>query len=169
MASPDDLDSFDLRLLALMQDDARASAAALSEAVGLSVPACYRRIQRLRRIGAIKRDVSIVDPVTMGWPLTIIVLVTLDRESERILDDFRRAIARVPEVIEAWYVTGEHDFVLRMVARDMSSFDKQISDLLYSKPFIRSFKTLVTFRNLKPLSGIPATRRIGKIDESGDR
>jgi Lrp/AsnC family leucine-responsive transcriptional regulator len=104
----------------------------------------------------------------MGWPLTIIVLVTLDRESERILDDFRRAIARVPEVIGAWYVTGEHDFVLRMVARDMSSFDKQISDLLYSKPFIRSFKTLVTFRNLKPLSGIPSARSIEKIDQSGD-
>lgn len=162
MALLDDLDSFDLRLLTMMQDDARVSAAAMSEGVGLSVPACYRRIQRLRRIGAIKRDVSIVDPVTMGWPLTIIVLVTLDREGQRILDDFHRAIAAVPEIVEAWYVTGEHDFVLRMVARDMPSFDRQISELLYSKPFIRSFKTLVTFRNLKPLSGIPPARQRGR-------
>ena len=93
-----DLDDFDLRLLERLQIDARTPMADLAEVVGLSAPACYRRIRRLRSIGAIEREVAVVSPKTMGWRLVMFVLVTLDREGPRTVDEVMGRLARMPEV-----------------------------------------------------------------------
>src|SRR5690348_1719054 len=98
-----ELDAADYRLLELLQADARTPIATLAEIVGLSEPACYRRIQRLKREKVIEREVAVVSPRTMGWPLTMIVLVTLERERTAILDQFIRKLQGVPEIVEAWY------------------------------------------------------------------
>jgi Lrp/AsnC family transcriptional regulator, leucine-responsive regulatory protein len=149
------LDIFDRRLLHALQENARMSADVLAERIGLSAPACYRRVKRLRDIGAIDREVALVKPQTMGWPLTMIVLVTLEREGADIIDRIVQKLARVPEVLEAWYVTGDHDFALRVVALDMERFEEFTRKVLYADENIRGFKTLVVMRGVKSLSPVP--------------
>lgn len=129
--------------------------AEVADRSGLSAPACYRRIARLRTNGRIEREVAIVSPATMGWPLSMLVLVTLERERGDIIDNLIRRLALVPEVIDIWYVTGEHDFVLRLVAKDMESFDQQTRQILYGEEHVRSFKTLVSMRHAKRSGAIP--------------
>ena len=155
MRKTDKLDDFDLRLLALLQQDAQRPIPALAEQVGLSAPACYRRIRRLRESGAIAREIALVRPRTLGWPLSMIVLVTLEREGVRTVDEMMRVLRAVPEVVEAWNVTGEDDFVVRMVARDMESYDELARNLFAADERVRSFKTLVVIRQVKELSPIP--------------
>ena len=155
MRKTDKLDDFDLRLLALLQQDAQRPIPALAEQVGLSAPACYRRIRRLRESGAIAREIALVRPRTLGWPLSMIVLVTLEREGVRTVDEMMRVLRAVPEVVEAWNVTGDDDFVVRMVARDMESSDELARNLVDGHERVRSFKTLVVIRQVKDLSPIP--------------
>jgi Lrp/AsnC family leucine-responsive transcriptional regulator len=152
------LDDFDLRLLALLQADAQRPVPSLAEEVGLSAPACYRRIRRLRESKAIAREVAIVRPRTLGWPLSMIVLVTLEREGARTVDEMMRVLQAVPEVVEAWNVTGDHDFAVRMVAGDMESYDELARRLFAADERVRSFKTLVVIRQVKELSPIPVAR-----------
>lgn len=149
------LDAIDRRLLHALQEDARMPVDVLAERVGLSGPACYRRVRRLREVGAIEREVALVKPQTMGWPLMMIVLVTLERERTDIIDRIVQKFGRVPEVVEAWYVTGDHDFALRVVAQDMERFEEFTRKVLYADENIRSFKTLVVMRGVKPLSPVP--------------
>ena len=155
MRMPDQLDRFDLRLLELLQTDAQRPVSSLAETVGLSTPACYRRIRRLREIGAITREVAVVRPRTLGWPLSMIVLVTLEREGASTVDEMMRVLERVPEVVEAWNVTGDHDFAVRMIARDMESYDEIARRLFAADERVRSFKTLVIIRQVKELSPVP--------------
>lgn len=149
------LDRIDLQVLEALQLDARISMPELAIRLNMSAPACYRRIRRLRQIGAIEREVALVRPQTMGWTTTMIVLVTLERERTDIIDRIIQKFSRVPEIIEAWYVTGDHDFAIRVVARDMEYFEEFTRRVLYSDENIRSFKTLVVMRNVKSLSPIP--------------
>lgn len=150
------LDPADYRLLELLQQDARTPMANLAELVDLSEPACYRRVQRLKREKVIEREVAVVSPRTMGWPLTMIVLVTLERERTSILDQFIRKLQNVPEIVDAWYVTGDYDFALRIVARDMESFETMTRNVLYADNFVKNFKTLVTMRAVKVQGPIKA-------------
>jgi Lrp/AsnC family leucine-responsive transcriptional regulator len=143
------LDDADYRLLELLQEDARTPMSRLSELVGLSEAACYRRVQRLKRDKIIEREVAVVSPRTMGWPLTMIVLVTLERERAATIDRFIRKLQGVPEILEVWYVTGDHDFALKIVAQDMESFETLTRKVLYADNFVKTFKTLVTMRNVK--------------------
>ena len=158
MRSQHSLDDVDYRLLEALQADVRMPVAALADVAGVSPPACYRRIQKLRASGAIEREVALVAPRTMGWPLVMIVLVTLERERSEIIDGFVRKIGRVPEIVEAWYVTGDHDFALRIVARDMESFEEMTRRVLYADEHVKSFKTLVAMRQVKRLSPVPASQ-----------
>jgi len=143
------LDDADYRLLELLQEDARTPMTKLAELVDLSEPACYRRVQRLKREKIIEREVAVVSPRTMGWPLTMIVLVTLERERAATIDQFIRKLQSVPEILEAWYVTGDYDFALKVVAQDMESFETMTRNVLYADNFVKTFKTLVTMRNVK--------------------
>jgi Lrp/AsnC family leucine-responsive transcriptional regulator len=141
------LDAFDLRILTVLQREARTPAIELAEEVGLSVPACYRRIRALRESGAIEREVALVAPGLMGWPVTMIVLVTLERDNGPIVDDLVRKLRAAQEVIDVWYVTGDHDLVLHVAAQNMSTYDDFTRRTLQSEEHVRSFKTLVVMQH----------------------
>ena len=149
------LDAFDRKLLKRLQVNAQVPVPVLAEEIGLSAPACYRRIRRLRDTGAINREVAVVHPRTLGWPLSMLVLVTMERENARTVDEMVRMLKDVPEVIEAWNVTGDHDFVVRMLARDMESYDELVRELFAADDRVRSFKTLVVIRQVKDASPVP--------------
>lgn len=156
MTSIPDLDGFDLKLLKELQTDFSVPVAVLAERVGLSVPACYRRIRRLRESGAIQREVAVVQPKTLGWPLSMLVLVTLERESLTTVDEIMGVLKDVPEIVEAWSVTGDFDFVIKILARDMESYDELTRRIFASDERIRSFKTLVVIRQIKDVSPVPS-------------
>ena len=149
------LDAFDRKLLERLQVDAQTPISVLAGEIGLSAPACYRRIRRLRDTGAINREVAVVHPRTLGWPLSMLVLVTMERENARTVDEMVRMLKDVPGVIEAWNVTGDHDFVVRMLARDMESYDELVRELFAADDRVRSFKTLVVIRQVKDASPVP--------------
>lgn len=149
------LDKFDLRILAVLQEDARLPMADLADRVGLSAPACYRRVRALRETGAIEREVALVDAATMGWPVTMIVLVTLESDRGRIVDELVARLKAAQEVIDVWYVTGDHDLVLHMAARDMRSYDAFARRVLHADEHVRSFKTLVVMNQVKRSGSLP--------------
>lgn len=148
-------DSFDLRILATLQEDARIPAPELAERVGLSAPACYRRVRALRDQGFIDREIAIVSPKVMGWPVTMVVLVTLERDRGRIIEEIIARLQRAPEVTDVWYVTGDHDLVLHVAARDMASYDAFTHRVLHADEHVRSFKTLVVMRQAKRMAALP--------------
>ena len=155
MAIKSNLDPFDLHLLELLQADARTPVPALAETVGLSAPACYRRIRRLREIGAIEREVAIVRPRTLGWPMSMLVLVVLEREHRQTIDELMRKLTGVPQVREIWHVTGEFTFVCRIVARDMEDYDLLATRLFSGDERVSSFQTLVVMREAKAQKPLP--------------
>ncbi len=150
------LDQFDLRLLEHLQADARTSVDELADLVGLSPPACYRRIRRLRETGAIEREVAVVRSRTMGWGLTMMVLVILEREGSRTVADLLAELSGHPQVIDCANVTGDFDFVVRLVARDMEDYGDLVDRLFAADDRVRTFKTLVVIRETRGSKPLPA-------------
>jgi len=150
------LDDFDLRILTVLQRDVRTPMEALAEEIGLSAPACYRRVRSLREAGAIEREVALVAPGVMGWSVTMIVLVTLERDRGRIVDDLVRKLRAADEVIDVWYVTGDHDLVLHVAAQNMSTYDAFTRRALDAEDQVRSFKTLVVLQHPKRAAPLPS-------------
>ena len=118
-----ELDDFDRRLLDALQEDNRRTGEELATLVGLSPAACLRRAQRLREERVIERDVAILAPQALGRRLTVVVLVTLEREGPDFVDSFKRAMRAAPEVMQCYYVTGAADFVLVLTADDMVDYE----------------------------------------------
>ena len=142
-------DVFDLRILTALQRDARVPMPELAEHVGLSAPACYRRVRALRESGAIEREVALVTPDAMGLSVTMIVLVTLERDKGRIVDELVSKLRAAQEVIDIWYVTGDHDLVLHVAAENMSTYDAFTRRAFHAEEHVRSFKTLVVLQHPK--------------------
>jgi len=149
---PIDLDAKDRHLLDLLQQDARRSLESMAGEVALSAPAVQRRIKRLREAGVIQRDVAVVDPAAVGLPMTFIVIVELERERAEQIDAFRRKVTAEPRVQQGYYVTGEGDFVVIALARDMDDFEALTRRLFFDDPNVRRFRTSVVmgsaFRSL---------------------
>ncbi len=143
------LDVFDLKILAALQRDARMPMPELAEEVGLSTPACYRRVRALREAGVIEREVAIVAPVSMGWPVTMIVLVKLERDKGPVVDALVRKLKKSAEVIDVWYVTGDHDLVLHVAAENMAAYDSFTRHTLHADDQVHSFETLVVLQQPK--------------------
>jgi Lrp/AsnC family leucine-responsive transcriptional regulator len=144
-----DLDGFDYRLLELLQIDSRQPVPELAQTVGLSPPACYRRIRRLREMRAIEREVALVKPKTLGWNISMIVMVVLDREGSRTIAELLTKFSKHPQVTECANVTGDYDIAVRMVARDMEDYDDVARVLFADDERVRSFKTLVVIRETR--------------------
>jgi Lrp/AsnC family leucine-responsive transcriptional regulator len=149
------LDNFDLKLLNLMQTNARRTAEELSEEVGLSPSACLRRLNRLRETGVIEAEIAVVSPAAVGQRLTMVVEVSLERERPDIMSDFKKAMRATPEVIQCYYVTGEVDFILIVSVKSMSDYEMFTNDFLFNNKNIRRFSTLVVMDRVKVGLAIP--------------
>lgn len=149
------LDSFDTKLLNLMQINARRTAEELSEAVGLSPSACLRRLNRLRETGVIEAEIAVVSPAAVGQRLTMVVEVSLERERPDIMSDFKKAMRATPEVIQCYYVTGEVDFILIVTVKSMSDYEIFTDNFLFNNKNIRRFSTLVVMDRVKVGLAVP--------------
>lgn len=150
------LDARDRQLLDFLQQDAGQSLDQLAEQVALSAPAVQRRIRRLRDAGVITAEVAVVEPQAVGLPMTFVILVELERERADQIDEFRRKVAAEPLVQQCYYVTGEADFVLIALTRDMEDFEALTRRLFFDDRNVRRFRTSVVMgKPLRSLS-VPA-------------
>jgi len=119
------LDRIDKNILKLMQSNARISNLELADSVSLSPTACSRRVKRLEESGIIDKHVTLLKPYALGLNLTAMIGISMDRHTPDRFDNFERAIAALPEVLECLIVTGQSaDFLLKVVVRDMRHYEK---------------------------------------------
>ena len=126
------LDEMDRKLLALMQRDATLTVAELSERVGLSTTPCWKRIKRLEEEGYIGRKVAILDRAKIGLPVTVFVSIRTNQHDERWLNDFAAAVSRMPEVVELYRMSGEVDYLMKVIASDIDGYDRFYKRLIKS-------------------------------------
>lgn len=143
------IDRLDRRLLNLLQENNQRTSEQLGAAVGLSTTSCQRRVRRLREIGAITEDVSIVSPSVIGHDVTAIVHISLEREQHNLLDEFKRRMTAYPEVTQCYYVTGHVDFILIVRVPSMEEYGAFTERAFFSDKNVRSFQTFVSMRTIK--------------------
>lgn len=150
-----ELDSIDRRILAELQRNARVSNVELAEAVGLSPSPCLRRVRELERSGTIDRYAAILDPSATGLPLSVFVHVTLERQIETALETFERAIADRPEVMECYLMTGDSDYLLRIVVADVTAYEAFLKTHLTRIPGVASIKSSFALNRVKYETALP--------------
>ena len=141
----DELDSFDQKLLALLKRNARQTGDQLSEQVGLSAAACLRRVQRLRTIGAIEREVAVISPKFQANSTSIIVFLTVSRLDPKRKTTLTKRLLAFEEVERIFSVTGEDDFVLIMKFPTMADFT-DFADTHFYEPPIEGYESTVVLR-----------------------
>src|SRR5258708_3690058 len=117
------IDEFDRKILELLQEDATLPLATIAAKVGLSATPCWRRIKKMEENGVIVRRVALVDRRLANVPMTIFVAIKAPRHAKEWLEAFRKVIARFPEIVEAWRLTGETDYLIRVVVPDVDTYD----------------------------------------------
>lgn len=152
---PDNLDDRDLKLISLIQNNARTNLDVLSEATHLSVPSVQRRLKKLRDQGVIEKEVAVITPEKLGFQMTFIVMVELERESLDKLNAFKKKIDDEPRVQQSYYVTGESDFVLICVVRDARDFEKLTHTLFFENSNVRRFRTSMVMNKHKVGLNVP--------------
>jgi DNA-binding Lrp family transcriptional regulator len=149
------LDKLDRRILALLQRDARLPAETIGGEVGLSASAVQRRVARLRDAGVITGEVAVVDPRSVGRPLTMIVDLEVERERSELAAGLKRWIDGEAAIQEAWYVTGDEDYVLVVTARDVDTYEALMQRLLAENANVRRYRTRLVLGTLKRGLSVP--------------
>jgi len=150
-----DLDRFDRQLLNLVQEDSAQTAESLAERVPLSASAIQRRLKRMREEGVIVRDIAMVDPAKVGRPTFFVASLRLEQESPELRDQLAQWLQAQPAVQQAFYVTGEADFVLVLTAPDTASYEAFMSRLQLENPNVKRFTTSVALGVVKRGLAIP--------------
>lgn len=152
---PAELDKFDRRILATVQRDARCSAEMIGADIGLSASAVQRRMARLREDGVIMAEVALIDPRAVDRRLTVITDLEVERERPELLASLRQWIAAEPAIQQAWYVTGDDDYVLVVTARDVDDYDALMRRLVAANANVKRFRTRVALDTLKRGLAVP--------------
>ena len=150
-----DVDEFDLPMLRAPADDGRMSIQRLSDAVGLSPSPVARRLTRLEDAGFIQGYTARIDEVRLGFGVSVFVSVKLDRQVDHTLAGFETAIGQMPEVVDCWLMTGNRDYLLRVVTRDMAEFEQFLTAKLTRLSSAREIESSIPLRRVK--SGIART------------
>jgi Lrp/AsnC family transcriptional regulator len=152
---PPNLDAIDVKILALMQQDATLSSAQLAERVGVSQSPCWRRVQRLRDEGYIKRSVTIIDREKLGFHLQIFAQAKIARLTDDVRSEFFRQIDATPEIIECYTIFGEMDVMLKIIAPDVVWYQEFIFSVLMKLPGVQDVRSIVTLFEIKSTTAIP--------------
>lgn len=152
---PIKLTSTDKEILQLLQRDAGLSTAEIAERVGLSQSPCWRRIHRLEAAGVIKRRVALLDHAALGMEVVAFVSVKLSEHGRRKLEDFEHRIGRLPEVLECFTVTGDVDFILKIVSKDIRHFESFLRNELMTMTMIRETHSAIAVTEIKDTTELP--------------
>ena len=148
------MDVIDRKILDILQADATVPVATIAEKVGLSAAPCWRRIKRMEDDGVIRRRVALIDRRKANVPMTIFVSVRTTRHAVQWLEDFRRVISDITEIVEAWRLTGEIDYLLRIVVPDVDAYDAVYKRLINRLEFA-DISSAIAMEEMKYTTAIP--------------
>ena len=149
------LDSIDRRLLAELQDEGRVTNVELAQRVGLTAPPCLRRVRSLEEAGVIRGYHADLNASKLGFAITVFAMVSLKSQAEEDLRGFEDHVKTLPEVRECHMLNGEIDFILKIVSKDLQSFQEFLTSKLTPAPNVASVKTSLTIRTSKQEPGVP--------------
>ena len=149
------LDEIDRMILAELQADGRMTNVELAKRVGISAPPCLRRVRALEDVGVIRGYHAELDAAKLGFAITVFAMVSLKSQAEDSLRQFEEHMRTLPEVRECHMLNGEIDFILKIVSRDLQSFQEFLTSKLTPAPNVASVKTSLTIRTAKQLPGVP--------------
>ena len=149
------IDELDRSILGILQDEGRITNVELASRVGLTAPPCLRRMRALEESGVIRGYHAQLDPGALGYSIMVFALVSLRSQAEDDLRAFEAHVAELPEVRECHMLNGEIDFILKIVAHDLQSFQNFLTSKLTPAPNVASVKTSLTIRTSKTSCGIP--------------
>lgn len=152
------IDDIDLQILDALQNSGRMTNVDLAARVGLTAPPCLRRVRTLEERGLITSYHAHVDPLALGYSITVFAMVSLKSQAEGDLQAFETFVADLPEVRECHMLNGEIDFILKVVAKDLRNFQQFLTSKLTQAPNVASVKTSLTIRTSKNLPGVPIRR-----------
>lgn len=148
-------DEIDRQIMAHLQADGRMTNVDLADRVGLTAPPCLRRVRTLEEKGAIRGYHADLDPVWLGYTITVFAMVSLKSQAETDLEAFEAHVAGIPEIRECYMLNGDIDFILKIVAKDLSSFQQFLTTRLTTAPNVAHVRTSLTIRSSKSLPGVP--------------
>ena len=149
------LDAIDRKLLSELQNEGRVTNVDLARRVGLTAPPCLRRVRALEEDGVIRGYHADLDASKLGFAITVFAMVSLRSQAEEDLRTFEEHIKELPEVRECHMLNGEIDFILKIVSRDLQSFQEFLTSKLTPAPNVASVKTSLTIRTSKHAPGVP--------------
>tara|TARA_Y100000766_G_scaffold282843_1_gene297033 strand:+ start:1221 stop:1706 length:486 start_codon:yes stop_codon:yes gene_type:complete len=149
------LGAIDRRILAALQENARVTNVELAEASGLSASPCWRRVRELERTGVISRYVTLVDPSSVGLPVSVFIQVSLEKQIETALEDFERVVLERPEVMECYLMTGNADYLLRVVVADLEAYERFLMDHLTRIPTVANIRSSFALKQVKYRTALP--------------
>jgi Lrp/AsnC family transcriptional regulator len=148
-----ELDAKDLHILRILQRDSSVSAADIAEKVHLSVNACWRRIKRLQQ-EVIEKQVAILNPTHFGIGLTVFVSVRTNQHNEAWLDQFSEGVSGIPEVVEFYRLSGETDYLLKVLTRDITDYDRVYKQIIKAAP-LSDVSSSFAMERIKSTTSLP--------------
>ena len=149
------IDATDWKILSLLQEDARITNLELSRAIGLSPSPCLARVRTLEKAGYINRYVSLLDSLKVGLKVSVFINVALERQVEKALELFEASIEARPEVMECYLMTGESDYLLRVVVTDIQALEDFILNFLSKLPGVGNIKSSFALKQVKYKTALP--------------
>lgn len=143
------MDDKDIEILRLIQTDARLTAEALGYEIGLSSPAVQKRLKKLRETGVIESEIAVLSSAKLGREMTVIVQVMLERESRMHLDAFKRRMRIAPAVQQCYYATGEADFILVVIVKDIAEYQEFTQEYFFDESNVSKFTSSIVMDRVK--------------------
>jgi Lrp/AsnC family leucine-responsive transcriptional regulator len=148
-------DELDWRILDLLQDNARMTNIELAQAVNLSPSPCLARVRKLEASGVIRRYVTLLDPITAGMTVSVFIHVSLEKQIETSLENFERAMNERPEVMECYLMTGDADYLLRVVVPDVQALERFIVQFLSRVRGVGNIRSSFALKQVKYQTALP--------------
>jgi DNA-binding Lrp family transcriptional regulator len=148
-------DSTDIKILNFLQENAKLTNVELASRVNLSPSPCLARVRALEQAGIVSRYVTLLDPIKLGLGLSVFIQVGLERQVERDLEVFQSAISAYAEVMECYLMTGDFDYLIRVVVSDMQALERFIVDKLTKTPGIANIKSSLALKQVKYKTALP--------------
>ncbi|MBE0548723.1 MAG: Lrp/AsnC family transcriptional regulator [Rubrivivax sp.] len=149
------LDAIDKRILHVLQADAKITNAELAQRVGLSASPCLARVRALEASGVISRHVTLLDPLKVGLAVSVFIQVSLEQQVEKSLNAFQAAIIAYPEVMECYLMTGDADYLLRVVVADVQALERFIVERLSKIKGVASIRSSFALKQVKYETALP--------------